>query len=169
MKPSSLRPWVLTVVAVIGLKAFLLGSNPVLDWNLIAVNTALAGNATVSPGSTAPGGTGLYLAYVHLAIFNAVNAIDHDYRSYRVGLNAPRGASRKAAVISAAYQTLLYYFPEQAANLGSQYSTSLAGIPDCEAKDKGVLVGRAAASQIIALRSNDGRGANVTYTYPAKP
>jgi hypothetical protein len=169
MKPSLLRPWMLVAVVVIGLNAFVLASNPVLDWNLIAVNAALAGNQTVSPGSTSPGGTGLYLAYVHLAIFNAINAIDHNYHPYRVALNAPRGASRKAAVISAAYQTLLYYFPDQAASLASQYSTSLAAIQDCEAKDKGVLVGQAAAAQIIALRSSDGRGANVPYTYPASP
>jgi hypothetical protein len=169
MKPSSLRSWVLVAVVVVGLNAFVLASNPVLDWNLIAVNTALAGNQTISPGSTAPGGTGLYLAYVHLAIFNAVNAVGRDYHSYGVGLRAPRGASRKAAAISAAYQTLLYYFPDQAANLAGQYSTSLAGIPDSEAKDKGVSVGQAAAVQIIALRSNDGRGANVPYTYPASP
>jgi PAP2 superfamily len=170
MKPTSLRPWVLTAVAVIGLNAFVLGSNPVLDWNLIAVNAALAGNQTISPGSTSPGGTGLYLAYVHLAVFNAVNAIDHRYHSYRApGLTAPRGASRKAAAISAAYQTLLYYFPDQSASLADQYSLSLAAIPDGPAKDKGVWVGQAAAAQLIALRSNDGRGAKVTYTYPSTP
>ena len=169
MRSSSLRQRVLVVVAVIGLNTFVLASNPVLDWDLIAVNTALAGNQTISPGSSAPGGAGLYLAYVHLAIFNVLNAIDRDYRPYRVRLSAPRGASRRAAVISAAYQTLLYYFPDQAANLASQYSTSLAALPDGEAKDKGVMVGQAAAVQIIALRMSDGRGANVTYTYPASP
>jgi len=169
MRSSSLRPWVLVVVVVIGLNALALASNPVLDWDLIAVNSALAGNQTISPGSSSAGGTGLYLAYVHLAIFNALNAIDRDYRPYRVALTAPRAASRKAAIISAAYQTLLYYFPDQAASLGGQYTTSLSAVPDGEAKDKGVWVGQAAAAQIIALRLNDGRGASVTYTYPSSP
>ena len=169
MKASSLRPWILTVALVVGLNGFVLASNPVLDWDLIAVNTALAGNQTISPGSSSAGGTGLYLAYVHLAIYNALNAIDHNYRPYGARLTAPRGASRKAAIISAAYQTLLYYFPDQAASLAGQYATSLSAVPDGEAKDKGVWVGQAAAAQMIALRSSDGRGAKVTYTYPASP
>jgi PAP2 superfamily len=163
------RSLAFTVTMAIGLDTLAAGSNPVVDWDQIAVSTALAGNQTTSPGSITPGGSGIYLAYVHLAVFNAVNAVDQRYQFYRVKLDAPRHASKEAAAISAAYQTLQYYFPDQAGNLLTQYSASLAAIPDGNAKDKGILVGQAAAAQLIALRNNDGRGANVPYTYPSVP
>ena len=53
--------------------------NAVIGWNAIAVTAALNGNQTISPGSNTAGGTSLYLAYTHLAIYDAVNAIDHRY------------------------------------------------------------------------------------------
>ena len=170
MSPFAFRPVLFKALVVISLSsAAIAASNPVLDWNQIAVSSALAGNPAVSPGSATPGGTGLYLGYVHLAIFNAVNAIEHRYQSYGGTMDAPKDASKEAAAISAAYQILLYLFPDQAASLLTQYTTSLAAVPDGEGKDKGVHVGQAAAAQIVALRTNDGRGANVIYTYPAFP
>jgi hypothetical protein len=143
--------------------------NPVTDWDAIAVTTALNGNPVTSPGSTTAGGTSIYLAYVHLAIFDAVNAIDQRFRSYGPEIRAPRGASREAAAIAAAYTTLVYYFPEQTPSLAAQYAASLAVIPDGDAKTDGIEVGRAAADAIITMRLSDGRGANVPYTYPSVP
>lgn len=144
-------------------------SNPVLDWNQIAMAAALAGNQTISPGSATPGGSSIYMAYVHLAVFDATNAIDHRYHSYGPRFQGPRDSSKDAAAISAAYQTLVHYFPDQAANLLTQYNVSLAAIPDGKPKDNGILVGQAAAVQLIALRSHDGRGSSVPYVYPTTP
>ena len=47
--------------------------NVVTDWNAIAITQA---RASTAPGATSAGGTSLYLAYVQLAVYNAVNAID---------------------------------------------------------------------------------------------
>ena len=143
--------------------------NPVVDWNAIAVTTALSGNPAISPGSATPGGISIYLAYMHLAMYNAVNAIDHRFQSYGPDIPAPAGASPEAAAIAAAYNTLLNYFPDQAASLTPQYTAALATIPAGQPKDDGVAVGEAAASAIIAMRLGDGRGAAVPYTYPAVP
>src|ERR1700761_3508251 len=88
--------------------------NPVTDWNNIAITAALAANQTTSPGSSTQVGSFLYLAYVHLAIYDAVNAIDRRFRSYGPDLSAPPHASKEAAVIAAAYNTLTHYFPDQA-------------------------------------------------------
>jgi hypothetical protein len=143
--------------------------NPVIDWDAIAVTTALNGSPTISPASSTAGGTSLYLAYVHLAMYNAVNAIDHRFRSYGPDIPAPAGASPEAAAIAAAYNTLVNYFPDQAALLGTQYTASLATIPDGPAKSNGIEVGQAAANGIITMRLSDGRGANVPYTYPVSP
>jgi hypothetical protein len=160
-------------VAVISLALSLCGvataQNPVIDWNAIAVTTALNGNQAVSPASNTSGGTSLYLAYTHLAIYNAVNAIDRRFHPYGAEIPAPAGASADAAVISAAYNTLVFYFPDQSASLTAQYMAALGLTPDGQAKDDGVQVGKAAANSIIAMRAGDGRGANVPYIFPSVP
>jgi hypothetical protein len=143
--------------------------NPVTDWNAIAVTTALSGNPVKSPGSTTAGGASIYLAYVHLAIFDAVNAIDRRFQSYGPEIRAPFGASPEAAAIAAAYSTLVYYFPDQASSLTAQYTASLGVIPNGAPKTDGILVGQAAANAIITMRLSDGRGVNVPYTYPSMP
>ncbi len=111
----------------------------------------------------------LYLAYVHLAVFDAVNAIDHRYRSYGPDISASNTASDAAATIEAAYRMCLYLFPDQAATLATQYTTSMAAIPDGADKTDGMQAGLAAANSIIALRTGDGRGANIVYTWPSIP
>src|SRR5690348_4834802 len=83
------------IIAVISLALALCGvaaaQNPVIDWNAIAVTTALNGNQTISPASNAPGGMSLYLAYTQLAIYDAVNAIDHRFQPYGPEIPAPTG------------------------------------------------------------------------------
>ncbi len=160
-------------VAVISLALSLSGvataQNPVIAWNDIAVTAALKANQTTSPGSSTSGGTSLYLAYTHLAIYDAVNAIDHRFQPYGPEIPAPAGASVNAAVISAAYNTLSFYLPDQSAFLTGQYIAAINLIPDGQPKDDGVQVGKAAANSIIALRAGDGRGANVPYIFPSAP
>src|SRR5215831_11529728 len=70
-------------------------ADPVLDWNEIAINTAIANgqNAVVQAR---------YAAIVQLAVFEAVNSITGDYRPYLGTIDAPHGASAEAAAIEAA-------------------------------------------------------------------
>jgi len=158
MKAISLRFSTLIAALAIGLTQLALASNPVIDWNQIALSTAL----------TTPG-TQIYLTYVNLAMYDAVNAIDRRYQQYGPEFHGPRDAEKEAAASSAAYQTLLNYFPGQAAALQAQYDAAIAGIPDGQAKASGLAVGQIAAARIVALRTGDGRGANVPYTYPTSP
>ena len=143
--------------------------NPVTDWNNIAITSALAASQVTAPGSNSQAGSILYLAYVHLAIYDAVNAIDHRFQSYGADISAPADASKEAATIEAAYHMLVYLFPDLTGTLTTQYNSALAVIPDGAAKTAGMQAGQAAASLIIALRTNDGRGANVPYTFPSVP
>jgi hypothetical protein len=158
-----------TTLLAFALSGIASAQNPVVDWNAIAVTTALSGNPLISPASTTSGGTSIYLAYMHLAVFDAVNAIDRRFQSYGPVISAPEGASLDAAAIAAAYTTLVYYFPDQAASLTAQYTAALGAIPDGAPKTDGILVGQAAANGIISMRLSDGRGANVPYTYPSVP
>ncbi len=161
-KHFGFRAIVITSLALV-LCGVAAAQNPVTAWNDIAVTTALSGNQIVSPGSNTSGGMSLYLAYTHLAIYNAVNAIDHRFQSYGPEIPAPAGASVDAAVISAAYNTLVFYFPDQSTSLTGQYMAALGLITDSQAKSDGIQVGQAAANSITTLRAGDGRGANVPY------
>jgi hypothetical protein len=125
-------------------------ADPVLDWNAIAVDTAVANGQN-------PLAQARYAAIVQLAVFEAVNSITGDYRPYLGSIVAPHGASATAAAIEAAYRVLSTYFPGSASTvLDPARAKSLALIPDGQAKSDGIATGDAAASAMIALRANDG-------------
>src|SRR6202047_2067966 len=75
----------------------------VLDWNAIAVNTAVANKQN-------PFAQARYAAIVQLAVFEAVNSITHKYQPYLETITAPPDASPDAAAVEAAYQVLIAYF-----------------------------------------------------------
>src|SRR5215469_5866693 len=175
MKRAEFQRALLRVCLVAFLSHEAIAQNPVVEWDAIAATTIITNGATASnvtktaPGAVTQGGSSLYLAFVHLAIYNAVNAIHPRYQPYLYSLNAPRGASQEAAVIAAAHRILVNYFPDQQVTLDAQYAQSLASIPDNQSKSDGMQVGEVSALTLIALRANDGRGANVPYSYPTTP
>ncbi len=121
----------------------------VLDWNVIAVNTAVTNGQN-------PYAQARYAAIVQLAVFESVNAITGEYHPYLGTIVAPPGACPEAAAIQAAYRVLNTYFPASASTLGAERAKSLASIPDGQAKTDGIATGDAAALAMIALRANDG-------------
>jgi hypothetical protein len=145
------------------------GQNPVTEWNNTAITTALAANQATAPGSNTQPGSMLYLAYVHLAIYNAVNSIDRRFQFYGPDIVAAPDASADAAVVEAAYRTLVQLFPDRASNLTTLYNAALAVIPDGAPKMHGMQAGLSAANSILAMRAGNGRGATTTYTWPSVP
>jgi PAP2 superfamily len=121
----------------------------VLDWNVIAVNTAVTNGQN-------PFAQARYAAIVQLAVFEAVNAITGEYHPYLGTIVAPPGACPEAAAVQAAYRVLSTYFPKSAPTLAAERAKSLASIPDGHAKTAGIATGDAAALAMIALRANDG-------------
>lgn len=124
-------------------------ADAVLDWNAIAVDTAAANKQN-------PFAQGRTAAVVQLAVFEAVNSITHEYEPYIGTVHAPRDASAEAAAIEAAYKVLSTYFPASLATLNADRTTSLASIPNDQAKTDGIATGDAAAADMILLRANDG-------------
>jgi hypothetical protein len=140
------------------------GTDVVLDWNATLLNAIQS-----SPDGTAPPLAARNQAIVHAAIYDAVNAIDRSHKPYFVNIDSSDsrilGASPEAAAVEAAYQTLIYLYPTQKATFDEQRIISLAEIPDGEYENKGIILGKFVADQIIALRSNDGSDqADTTYT-----
>ena len=124
-------------------------ADPVLDWNAIAVDTAVANGQN-------PFAQARFAAIVQVAVFEAVNAITGNDRPYLGSIVARHGASPNAAAVQAAYRVLSTYFPASASTLAADRASSLASIPDGQAQIDGIATGDAAAYALIALRANDG-------------
>jgi hypothetical protein len=110
---------------------------------------------------------------VHVAMFDAVNAIDGTREPYLAGLHAPASASQAAAAAAAAHGVLIGLtpatLPQVTASLEGLYATSLGKIPDGSAKTAGIAVGEAAATAILANRAGDGRFGTKTFAVGTEP
>jgi hypothetical protein len=136
--------------------ACLSAENVVVQWNAVAATTIITNAKEASVAS------GVWLAYVHLAVFDAVNAIDHRFQPYAFTTDPPAGCSQDAAAVAAAHRILVNYFPAQQASLDAQFTASLAAISDTATNiAAGVAVGEASARALIAARASDGLLANV--------
>jgi hypothetical protein len=132
-------------------------------WNQIAIDASGLDHTPVAPGEDrvfgeqlGPGRSSRAMAIVHIAIFEAANAIVPRYRSY-VGLRHARlGVSLKAAIAQAAHDTLVALYPSQAASFHARLAEDLRKVGDRFARAEGVALGRRAAAAILALREGDG-------------
>ena len=109
------------------------------------------------------------MAILGVSMYDAVDSIDRDHQPYYRFVDAAAGASREAAVSAAAHDVLVSLLPQQAATFDTLLATSLADIPAGPSKTQGEAIGRAAAGDILALRSGDGSGNNLSAPIGTKP
>lgn len=140
-------------------------ADPVTDWNANAGKAAVA--ACISPANDPLHESRLY-AMMHVAVHDALNAIDRRSRPYAFTARADSEASPEAAVAQAARDVLVavigqvgFPFPPECAQAGiasveADYANVLAGIPSGSARTAGLEVGRQAAAAILSLRAADG-------------
>ena len=125
----------------------------VLTWNTNAVNAVRAS----SPAKFQVEGL-IYMSYVQAAVYDAVTKIAGGYMPYHdFPFTVAPGASIQAAVAAAARTTLDNYLPDQQTTVDAEYNSYIATLKGDVAD--GVAVGNAAANDIIALRTGDGRNA----------
>jgi hypothetical protein len=127
----------------------------VLAWNQHAIDELIG---------TQGAGALQYLAPVHGAMYDAVNAIEGGYQPYLVAPAAKSTFSEDAAAATAAYLVLRWLLPARATQLADYYRDSLAAIPDGAGERGGVRVGTAAAKAMIGRRRNDGRPGTASFT-----
>jgi hypothetical protein len=140
----------------------LLAADMVLQWNDVLLDA-------VRVDKTAPPKASRAMAIVHTAVFDAVNSIDRSYTPYMTSVNVHPRASKEAAVISAAYETLVTLFPAQRATFAAKRVSSLATIADGREENDGVKAGKSVAAAILARRATDGSTMTVTYTAGTDP
>ena len=138
-------------------------ADAVTDWNVGAGRAATA--ACLSPTGNALAESRMY-AMVHVAIHDALNAINRRSRPYALDTQAPSWASVDAAVAAAAHDVLVSVIDQLQespqcvldgkASVEADFAAALGAIPDGPAKSQGVAIGQEAASEILALRADDG-------------
>ena len=128
----------------------------VLDWNEVAVARLVAARQLPPDGARA-------LAIMHVAMFDAINAIQPRYTAYAFSGKVPAGASAEAAGVSAARTVLLKLYPDQSAAIEKAYAASLGTIVDGTAKATGIVLGEQVGNECISMRANDGVSATVAF------
>jgi hypothetical protein len=131
-----------------------------LQWNAYAL-AAVRAATVVDPPGTAPRPIYqteglLYMSYVQAAVYDAATKIGHRYVPYHRFPAGAGDASIEAAVIAAAYTTLVHYLGDPNHTLAGEYAASIDALPGDATTARGIAVGEAAAADIIALRANDG-------------
>lgn len=179
MKMKSFAAWpalaacaMLSIVVLLGGAAAPARAAPtddvVLDWNLNAAEALINGASAATPGVGQPPPVSvLHLAIVQAAVYDAVNMIDGGREPYLEGLpDAPSGASKAAAVATAAHDVLVGLVMTPAltsairSRLDSRWQSS---IDEALAEDgaaavaAGIAAGAAAADAMLDARGSDGR------------
>src|SRR5215469_12120919 len=110
-------------------------------------------------------------AMMHIAIHDALNAIDRKFQPYVFDKRVEPGASPEAAVAAAARDVmvpLLGQLPRElpfitqacidaaVAGVEADYTAALAALPDAPAKAQGIAAGQASAAAVLARRAADG-------------
>jgi hypothetical protein len=138
----------------------------VLAWNKNAGEAATA--ACIAPLDNPLHESRIY-AIMHVAIHDALNAINRRSRPYAFDGHRQPGASPDAAVAAASRTvlvTLIDQLPSELtpapciaagkASAEADYAAALGLLPDSQAKTQGIALGEAAARAILARRATDG-------------
>jgi len=147
------------VTLALAATALNLYADEVLDWNATANKAIVAGGV---PGAHSVRDA----AIVQASVFDAINGIHGHYEAIHVTDQGPKGASKRAAAIQAAYASLLHLFPAQKTNFDAQLITSLSNLAgeNPQSVALGLAWGQNVADQIWDWRSMDGFVPTSSYT-----
>ena len=88
------------------------------------------------------------MSMLHTAMFEAVNAIERRYAPYKLTLSADRATLKKRPQLRLP-TTFFFNYSDQKATLDTALAASLSGIPETEAKVKGIALGKEAAEGVM--------------------
>jgi hypothetical protein len=130
-------------------------SDEIARWNKVMFQAA-------QTAGTSPFVMTRVAAIVQVAVFDAVNGIDRRYTPVHVPPAAEPGASQHAAVILAAYTTLVSLYPSQKAFFDEQLNASMTSLQDGKGAEyalsisRGAAWGQTVANAVLAWRNADG-------------
>ena len=136
----------------------------VARWNQVATDATIA-------AKTNPLAESRIFAIMHVAIHDAVNAVEPRYEPYR--LKASRGPGRRLSRGSdrgrRARYTCRFAPGLESESLTRLWRKRCAAVTDESRKAAGLKIGRTAATAILTARQNDGENRTVDYTPGTKP
>jgi PAP2 superfamily len=129
-------------------------ADDVTDWNQHMLRAGTV-------GGTPPIVMTRVAAIVQSSVFDAVNGIDRKYTPVHVPPGAPAGASRRAAIVEAAYTALVALFPAEKSTFDARLAVSLTAIASDPHETSagiasGIAWGQTAANGILTWRATDG-------------
>jgi membrane-associated phospholipid phosphatase len=129
-------------------------ADDVTDWNQHMLRAGTV-------GGTSPIVMSRVAAIVQASVFDAVNGIDRKYTPVHVPPGAAAGASRRAAIVEAAYTALVALYPAQKGTFDGRLAVSLTAIASDPHETSagiasGIAWGQAAANGILSWRATDG-------------
>lgn len=136
----------------------LMAADAVLTWN-----EHLAEVVQTDAGQMGPTRSSRAYAMVHIAIYDAVNAIEQTHTPFAMTTVGSPTASIDAAVAAAARNVINALYPDQQATVDAWYADELALIADGQDEDDGVALGEEAANLCLDMRGADGSNAVKLY------
>lgn len=155
------RPALTAAMVVVLAVAGVARADIIADFNAVAARTA-----TPPPGTTYAAVTDeerrtvsfVDLATVHLAMYDAVVAIEGGYEPYAVvPASVPAGASSSAAAAAAACTVLQGLFPSRSPQYESDCAPYQSGAGTDAATASGIALGIEVGQKMLTERANDGR------------
>ena len=118
----------------------------VLEWNQLLQHTLPPPGNPATPRS---------YAMMHIAMFDAINAIERDFEPYRVRLRSRVGGSASAAAAQAAHDVLVALNPVAVPRYDAALAAQLGKQPTGEVR-RGAEIGAQVAREILSWREHDG-------------
>jgi PAP2 superfamily len=137
-----------SLVMISGVLAGQTRADVITDWNEVALEAVIAAREAQPTQARS-------VTMVHVAMFEAVNAIDRRYARYATRVAPASGASREVAAATAAHAVLTKLYPNQRAAFDKAYDTWMAQVPNDEAKSSGVALGERVAQEIYDMRASE--------------
>ena len=145
------------------------GDDIILRWNAIALEADIQDHSGTygDPENGGPTEGSWALAIVHIAMYDALNAIVGSHEPYIAVMSPVANASLEAAVAQAAHNTLAELYPAQADYFARELQRCLNRVPANRGRPEGISVGAEAAANILAAREMDGADEGDVPIYPS--
>lgn len=118
----------------------------VYEWNQIMQDTVPTPHGVLTPR---------FFAMTHIAMFDAINAIEREFDPYRVRVRHWAGGSPDAAAAQAAHDVLVAINPAAMATYDAALARQLGTSPSGFVR-RGAAIGARVAKEVLEWRQNDG-------------
>jgi hypothetical protein len=95
------------------------------------------------------------LALTHIAVYDAIVAVEGGYTPFYFSARAQAGTNATAAASVAAHRTLIQLYPDRGRALDAALDDTLTGIPEGPGKVLGVNLGQSVAERVLKWRAKD--------------